>query len=256
MRPAPEPAGQWAYGPAPENTADDFRPAPGQVNRSVIVLIHGGFWRPEYDRTHLRPMAAALAERGHEVVSLEYRRVPGDPDASAADIAGALELLGSRFPRRPLQVIGHSAGGHLALLAAAQPGVPLQSCLALAPVADLVLADALQLDDGAVGDFLGDPGGQRPDLDPSRLPDPAMPVTVLHGDRDTLVPLAISESYCRARGARLVAVPDCGHFELIDPLSSAWPLVLAELDLLAGTGPAPESPIRTADDPGGIEWPA
>ena len=52
--------------------------------RGVVVVIHGGFWRPAYDRAHLRPLATALREEGRTVVSVEYRRVPGDPDHSYA----------------------------------------------------------------------------------------------------------------------------------------------------------------------------
>lgn len=80
------------------------------------MLIHGGYWRPEYDRVHLRPFAAALSALGYQVISLEYRRIPGNPDAMVADIDLAIKNL----PTDDFVLIGHSAGGHLALVACAR----------------------------------------------------------------------------------------------------------------------------------------
>ena len=130
-------------------------------------------------------------------------------------------------------IVGHSAGGHLALLVAADPGVPARGCLALAPVADLAMAEKDDLDGGAMRAFLGTAASDRPDLDPVLNTRPAIPVTIVHGDRDSLVPIALSESYCSAGSARLVSLPSTGHFELIDPLSDAWSIVIART---LGTG--------------------
>ena len=66
--------------PDPEQVADVYAPTADRPGRPWS-LVHGGFWRPDYDRTHLRPLAAALADVGYLVVSLEYRRSPGQPDA-------------------------------------------------------------------------------------------------------------------------------------------------------------------------------
>jgi hypothetical protein len=45
------------------------------------------------------------------------------------------------------------------------------------------------------------------------------------------VPLAISESYVAAHAAvTLIAVADAGHYALIDPQATAWPLVVSQLD--------------------------
>lgn len=190
--------------------------------RPAVVLIHGGFWRPSYDRTHLRPMASALRDLGYDVLSIEYRRLPGSPDTTVGDVRAALARLQTAV------LVGHSAGGHLALWAAASLGMP---AIALAPVADLRLAEELDLDDGAVRDFLGCPASQRPDLDPLLLPDPA--AVLIHGERDTVVPIGLSQAYVAAHPAsRLVALPGTAHFELIDPLSNAWPIVIQELERL------------------------
>lgn len=223
-RPARTPDATWRYGAEADQVADRYDGAGG---RRPLVLVHGGFWRPDYDRVHLRPLAAALADRGHPVLSVEYRRRPGDPDTTVADVLAAEAAL----PWPDAVVVGHSAGGHLALLLAHHRGRP---CLALAPVADLASADALALDGGAVADFLGGPAAARADLDPARLGSPSAPVTVLHGEADGPVPADLSRSYAAASGARLVLLPEHGHFAVIDPASSAWPALLAELDRLAG----------------------
>ncbi len=144
-----------------------------------------------------------------------------------AALAGVADVVDA-----PVVVVGHSAGGHLALLAAQPPSAGAVGVLALAPVADLVMADRLGLDDGAVRAFLGRPAVDCPDLDPAALPRPTVPVTVIHGAADTLVPLSLSESYCAGGPAHLVVLDGIGHFEPIDPASAAWPVVIAELSAL------------------------
>ena len=231
-REAPDPDGTWAYGDDADQVADLYLPAGDSgTDRPTVLLVHGGFWRPEYDRVHLRPMAHALALAGNRVVLVEYARRPGDPDAGLADLGAALTGLPATLADSGVVAVGHSAGGHLALLLAAQSSTPLVGCLALAPVADLSRAQALDLDGGAVRAYLGGDAAMRPDLDPCQRPS-LVPVTVLHGVADSVVPIALAESYCAQQPARLVRA-DCAHFEPIDPTSPAWPAVLRELAALA-----------------------
>jgi len=234
-RPAPEPDDILRYGELPEQVADVWLPS-GETAKPLLVFIHGGFWRAKYDRTHTRNLGAALREEGWPVASLEYRRVAGEPDGYTEDIRTALSVVPERLPGTGVIVAGHSAGGHLALWAAAAcPPPGLLGTVALAPVADLGAADKAAIGDGAVAEFLGSPAAQRPDLDPVSLPSPASPVTLVHGDADTGVPPGLSRSYVDThRRARLVVLPGMAHFELIDPLSPAWPAVLAELTALSG----------------------
>ncbi|HYH24342.1 MAG TPA: alpha/beta hydrolase [Blastococcus sp.] len=237
-RPASPPDEVLRYGPGEQQVADvRFGVAPA-ADRPLLVLVHGGFWRPEYDRAHVGPMAEALAEAGWSTVTPEYRRVPGRPDLTVGDVAAAVRAVGEepRLAGRFL-LAGHSAGGHLVLHAAAtlRPPHAPDGVLALAPVADLRMAQALDLDGDAVTAFLGADAGTRPDLDPARLPAPPCPVVVLHGTDDGIVPLEVSESYVRAHPrAALVPVPS-GHFAPIDPRSAAWPAVLGALEDLAGS---------------------
>jgi acetyl esterase/lipase len=202
----------------------------------LLVLIHGGFWKPEYDRAHAEAMSCALAEAGWTTLTLEYRRVSGEPDVTLDDVATALKLLPTQVQRHNGQVIliGHSAGGHLVLWAAVQCANPrLQGVLALAPAADLQMAHALNLGDGAVQRFLGQDPMHRSDVNPMSLPAPAAAVTIIQGDDDEIVPPAVATSYCAAYpSTRLVSLPDCGHFALIDPATAAWEIVLRELRTL------------------------
>ncbi|HEY1489264.1 MAG TPA: alpha/beta hydrolase, partial [Micromonosporaceae bacterium] len=75
-RPGPVPDFTVAYGARPDQVADVWLPA-ADDGRPLVMFIHGGFWMAEFDRTHARPLAGALAELGFPVATLEYRRVGG-----------------------------------------------------------------------------------------------------------------------------------------------------------------------------------
>ncbi|MRV76000.1 alpha/beta fold hydrolase [Duganella sp. FT92W] len=225
-----------AYGSEPDQVAD-IRFGQRGAQLPLVVLIHGGFWKPQYDREHAEAMSSALAAAGWTVATLEYRRIPGQPDATLHDIAAALESVPAMAERHngKLLLIGHSAGGHLVLWAAATCApAALQGVVALAPAADLRLAHRLHLGDGAVQGFLGTDPASRPDVDPLQLPAPAVAATIVQGGTDDIVPPAVAASYCAAfPKTRLVELPDSGHFAVIDPLSSAWPAVVEALRQLS-----------------------
>ena len=203
--------------------------------RPLVVFVHGGFWRPKYDRMHARPLGDALSDLGWPVLSLEYRREPGDPDVTATDVRTALEALPDLVDVHAGYVLmGHSAGGQLALWAAATLNpVRLRGLIALAPVADLLMADRMGLDGGAAQAFIGT--GVRNDLDPVQLPASIAPVSLIHGTGDTVVPISVTESYFAAHPtAHFIRAENCGHYELIDPLAEPFHDVTAELTRLTG----------------------
>lgn len=235
-RAAPAPDATIAWGELPDQVADLRFGKAGAGSRPLLALIHGGFWRPAYDRGHTGPMASALAALGWSVASLEYRRVPGDAEASASDVLTALRVLPARIGHHDGRVIaiGHSAGGQLALLAATRPPTALHAALALAPVADMRLAESLNLGDGAVAAFLGTEAASRAQLDPVRLPSPAIPTAILQGLEDTTVPPSLARSYALAHAdVRVTEMAGCGHYAVIDPQSSAWSNVVDEIGRLA-----------------------
>jgi len=197
-----------SYGDSADQVIELFR-ATGTSKKS-IGLIHGGYWRPEFDRAHLRPYAARLAAEGFDTYLIEYRRTQGSPDEYVEDIESAVEVIGD------CTLIGHSAGGHLALLASKSPQV--KKIVALAPVSDLVRGEALNLDGGAITLFLGGKAGDRPDLDPMKLSALKVPVTVIHGAFDERVPVELSRGFAeKFTEIDYLEIPDSGHFELIDP---------------------------------------
>ncbi|MEU5051966.1 alpha/beta hydrolase [Streptomyces sp. NPDC021096] len=205
-----------AYGPHPSQVIDLYRGGPAALR---VTLLHGGFWREAYDRHHLAPLAAALAGRGAEVVLAEYRRVGGGGGwpATFDDVVRALEA-GERACTAASRhvLVGHSAGGHLALWAASSPlaaGVRVDHVVAVAPVADLARARALRLSGGAVAELVGP--GEEAAADPMRLLPPRAPVTVLHGTEDEDVPVALSRAYAGAAGAALELLEGAGHYEPI-----------------------------------------
>jgi acetyl esterase/lipase len=251
-RPAPPPDLTVPYGPQPEQVIDLRLPPEHRTPKApLIVLVHGGFWRAAFDRSHLGPMAHALAAAGYAVAVPEYRRAGMADEGWTAvftDIATALDQVAQIAERHgavasTITWAGHSAGGHLVLWAAARPGLPPGSpwrgpCAAthvvsLAGCSSLRLCAEWNLGAGAVRNLMGGMPAEVPEryavADPAALPPPLVPVTLIHGTEDDQVPLRMSQAF---RAGRLIEIPRAGHFDLIDPLSPAWPPVLFAL---AGT---------------------
>jgi acetyl esterase/lipase len=210
---------------------------------TLVVFLHGGFWRERYDRTHARPLAEALAGDGFAVALPEYRRVGGgggwpttclDVQLALTRLPGLLEEIDVRPARTVLT--GHSAGGHLTLWLAAN-GADVDAAVPLAPVADLRAAAAMRMGDGAVQDFLGgdDPDDETFDrADPAVLlgARPAYPITILHGTADDTVTIENSRGLvARHPWIGLVELPGADHFAVIEPQSPVY------VDLLAAYRP-------------------
>lgn len=236
------------YGTDPQQVAEYY---PARDPSALVLFLHGGYWRAPYDRSHARPLAGALADAGFAVLLTEYRRV-GQPGGgwpgTLEDVAAAVDTLpGAVAPDLPLLLAGHSAGGHLALWAAARrclapgaPTAPIAGVLALAPVADLALASELRLGDGAVDVFLGGSPGVVPEryavADPTALPPPSVSVTLLHGDSDVVVDPDVARSYVADGRADLILLPGADHFGVITPGSAEWPHTVAALRFLVPVG--------------------
>jgi acetyl esterase/lipase len=235
------------YGPHPDQVIDLWRPRGPDDEESglpFVVLVHGGFWREAYDRRYISPLAAHLAQRGHAVASVEYRRVGGGGGhpTTLEDVALALEAV-RRTQTGMFRVVGHSAGGHLALWAASRPDTGITKVVALAPVADLVRADELGLGGGAVRDLFGGDLANIDQADPMALLPTGVPTAVIHGRDDPDVPIELSERFvaaaraARASGAsgasgdepRLIALEGTGHFAVVEPGSDACEILLREL---------------------------
>lgn len=225
-----------SYGSSSPDQIYDVR-APGRDARgATAVVIHGGFWRPTYDRAHADQQSIALAAHGYHTATIEYRRVPGNWPAMAADVLAAISAVAAD-PDLPddIVLVGHSAGGHLATWAAYQPEVSVHGVVSLAGCVDLHLTRDLQLGDGAAEALLGSaPEAVWRAADPSMLGPSPVPVRLVHGAADDRVPVEISESYQSAAGAgvSLQVLAGCGHFELIDPTSPYFRHTLAAVDAI------------------------
>jgi pimeloyl-ACP methyl ester carboxylesterase len=117
--------------------------------------------------------------------------------------------------------------------------------VSLAGVCDLAACYRLWLGGGAAGDLMGGgpesfPARYRA-ADPMQLLPTGISTRLVHGIADDLVPVGLSRSYAEgalAAGDDVVCdlLPECGHFEVIDPLSDAWPAVLAAFRWAAAGG--------------------
>jgi acetyl esterase/lipase len=253
------------YGSDPFEFGDLRLPA-GERPHPVAIVIHGGCWRARYTLEHIGNLAAALARAGIATWSLEYRRLGnagGGWPGSFEDVGRGADHLRVLAPRFSLDlsrvvVIGHSAGGHLALWLAARPQLPKESPLystdplplrgvvSLAGVADLNRAVAEGICGDVVRELLGGSPAEVPEryqqASPAELLPLGVPQRLVDGARDQIVPLRLDRAYeaaARERGddVRLMVVEEAGHFEMIVPGSSAWPAVEGAVRSLVGLQP-------------------
>ncbi len=216
-------------------------PLLGPAPARLVVLLHGGFWKHAYDRVHTRPVAAALAAEGFVVATPEYRRVGdgGGWPTTAMDVDTAVgmipELLaGLGVNPTGMTLLGHSAGGHLALWLANEAH-PVDRVVGLAPVGDLRAAARERLGTSATQALLGGEPEEVPErydeADPlTRLADrPSCEIRVVHGTDDDVVPLSNSRGLVEARPFVDLRVVEGDHFAVIDPTTAAWAAVLDAL---------------------------
>ena len=232
----------------------------------VIVLIHGGCWRSAYTLAHVGPAAAALARAGYVVWVPEYRRVgdagggwPGtfEDIAAAVDYVRTLATRFSAIDSSRVILVGHSAGGQLALWAASRsrrgtaagldvpsrPPLAVSGVVSLAGITDMAAYGAATggcnsavaaLMDGTPADM---PQRYRAVNPIDRLP-LGVPVYLVHGAADPIVPVALSEQYAtRARAAgdrvEISRVERAGHFDVVAPQATAWAAVVAAIHAIA-----------------------
>ena len=239
----PAPAGTYSYGPQAHQVYEVHLPT--GTPSGWLVLVHGGFWRAAWDRTHLRPLAAALTEQGYGVALVEYARsgMPGGGwPATGEDVAAALAAVRrEQTGELPVVLVGHSAGGHLAVWSLHRPEARgVAGAVSLAGCLDLHLVHDLGLGDGAAAALLGstpqtDPAGWE-GADPARLGRTPYPVAVVHGDQDEQVPVEVSRSWWERASTPVrdlfEVLPGTTHFSLIDPGHPSHSSLLAAVEAL------------------------
>jgi acetyl esterase/lipase len=239
--PPPAADARLAYGSDPNQFSDLRLPKKTQEPFPVVMNIHGGYWRAKYDLAHAAHLCAALTAKGLATWNLEYRRAGnegGGWPGTFEDIVDGYRFLPQIAKRYGLDtartvVMGHSAGGQLALcLAAHEPTV--KRVISLAGVVDLQRAWELHLSHDAVVEFLGGKPNHLSDhyrqADPMQLSISQATQWLIHGKQDDVVPPEFSRQYVERKKKRgehvhLLEIERAGHFELIDPDSDAWPQV-------------------------------
>ncbi|WP_051198803.1 alpha/beta hydrolase family protein [Gordonia shandongensis] len=221
----------------------------------LVVLVHGGYWSTDYSLVVYTAIARDLAARGAVVWNVEYRRVGetgGGWPTTGRDVVAALRALDGpvadelalrdvTVDRTRVSVIGHSAGGQLAVWAAAQLGARTRGC-----VIDTVVAQSAVLDFTVGGDrpsvvaLMGAPSAAMPARYEQASPAHQEPfdalVAAIHTVDDESVPVEMSRRYVRdaaRRGQRaaLYEVPGEGHSAFVDPRSAAHRQTLRVLGL-------------------------
>jgi acetyl esterase/lipase len=247
---------QVRYGGDEAQVAELYLP-PGEGKVPVAVVIHGGFWMSSYGMELATPLAEDLARNGIAGYAIEYRRIGngGGWPMTFEDVAAAIDKLATidaRLDLTKVVAVGHSAGGQLAVWAAARPGLPadapgaaphvvLAGAVSQAGVLDLTTASNQLVGGDAVEQFMG----ALPEKDPARyrLASPyeqlplKVPVALIHGTRDGQVPIEQSRRYAAAArrsgdAVELTELPHVGHFELIDRDNPAWHTCRAETQRL------------------------
>lgn len=218
---------------------------PKQAPAATVVLLHGGYWLPGYGLDLMNPLAERFTALGFATWNVEYRRTGegGGFPTTLADVAQAIDRLADPgLPAgvgRKIVLLGHSAGGHLAVWAASRtartPGgvgrAPLAGAISLSGVLNLTLAATAAPSAAQVTGFMGETPSEVPAdyalADPTLLVPARCPVLAIHAKDDQVVPAEQSATYvARAREAggvveRLVVPGD--HFTVIDPGSAAFP---------------------------------
>jgi acetyl esterase/lipase len=238
------------YGPHPSQVADLYLPE-GAGPFPVAVLIHGGFWRTPFDRELMEPLAEDLITRGIAAWNVDYRRLGdggGGTDwrVTLDDVSASLDQLGAVSGEYPLDtdrtaLVGHSAGGHLALWLASE--FQVSAVVSQAGVANLYDAAHERIGPGsareglgvldvpAAVEFLGGTPEEVPDryaaASPSALLPLETPILLIHGDEDDRVPISQSRNFADAAResgdeVRVAEFPGMGHFEVLDPKHESW----------------------------------
>ncbi|MEZ5154004.1 alpha/beta hydrolase family protein [Rhodococcus zopfii] len=242
-----------AYGPEPEQFGHLYLPD-GTAGEPVpvVMVIHGGYWSGSYHLNLGTPLATELARRGVAAWNIEYRRLGAGgrwPEMSA-DVVAALEATatlvaddaraaGVELDPTQVRVVGHSAGGQLAVwLAGEDTAVRPSLVVGQAAALDLASAGERGRRVDYLEDLFGEPFEENPHVYRSASPRHRLPIgrsiVLVHGSEDEQVPAKIAARYAdAAREAgdevALHVVDGEDHFAFLNSDTACWKL---SLDLL------------------------
>ncbi len=218
-----------AYGPLPDQFGLLWLPKQSTA-APLLILVHGGCWLQHYDVSHIAAAAEALRNDGYAVWAPEYRRASAQQSAwpqALDDVVQSIDFITARthhaIAAQPPVLIGHSAGGHLALLASTKTSV--KAVVGLAAITDITSyaegqsgcqQAATWLMGAAADDAAANALYQQAN---PRLQTLDTPIKLLASSADNIVPMAQS-NYIRS--AQVTLLHDAGHFDFIYPHSVAW----------------------------------
>ncbi len=201
-------------------------------NRPLVVFIHGGCWLNAFDMGHTYAFSTALSQQGYDVWSLEYRRsgdVGGGWPGTFNDIMAGIQYYKNlpldAVEDRGILMIGHSAGGHLALLAASQlngKASNLTATVGLAAISDLATySKGSNSCQSATSQFMGGPYDLLPDdYQQATIVNKSLPnnIILMQGKKDKIVGVEQSQ----LTDAEAILLDEAGHFDWIHPGSAAF----------------------------------
>lgn len=237
--PSDPPTQTYKYGSQPSQFYQ-YWPAKNNATKAAnVIFIHGGCWLKDYDIRHSYPLSTALAKEGFNLWSVEYRRL-GEKNvewsASLNDVSKAIENILQQTDGKPTAVMGHSAGGHLALLATSNGrkyAEQVDAVLGLAAITDMqayVAEDgscnqaAKTLIDTAQSDF------KFAEADPKQQP-LHHNTWLLQGSADNIVPMSQAEVFgVDNDNVNTLIIDEAGHFDMIHPKTDAWTVIIQQLN--------------------------
>jgi acetyl esterase/lipase len=233
----------------------ELRVPAGPGPHPVAILIHGGCFKAAYATTRdLAAMGDALKADAIATWNIEYRRL-GQPGGgwpgTYLDVGRAIDHLRALAPEHNLDlgrvvIVGHSAGGHLAMWAAARPRLraasPLYVASPLRARGVLDLAGPIDVSaniqgyealcrDSVITTLLGGTPGAVPEryADASAMKQLPLgiPQVIVIGEHEDFLLRSLAEAYPRAAvqagdPVKLIVIPGAGHFEIASPRASTW----------------------------------
>ena len=207
----------------------------------ALIFIHGGCWLNAYGYEHAKGMYHALAELGMGVYVTEYRRVgdegggwPGSLDDVTQAISTALKRIENEGRYTNIYIAGHSAGGHLALLAAQRLSssslnlsrADIKRIIGLAAITDIQsYAKGHNSCQSATAKFMNGTPEDVPTAYQRATPRPthgSLPITLLQGDADSIVPAR----HAVLSGTNQKIIKNGGHFDWLHPESTSFDALL------------------------------
>lgn len=234
--------------------ANDNNPLP------LVIVIHGGCWITSIaDYRFMDNFSDAITALGYATWNIEYRAIGtgGEWPVIFQDVGQAVdyvEILAQSYAidTSKVAIVGHSAGGHLALWAASRQQIPdnsvlyksnplpIKGVISLAGIANVLGTNSCStLANDVIGvpitEFNNDLFSRLNETSPLQMLPTNTNTILISGSDDTIVPPAMSDEYANSAIAANDAsshtiLQGFDHFDLINPKNSYWSFYAASLE--------------------------